>query len=184
LTIEQWGNIEWGSMENAFNGCSNLVLNAIDAPNLSNVTNMSGMFANATSFTGNVSMDTWEVSNVTNLSFMFAGQAGNVVPFNRNIDSWDVSNVTDMNSMFMSSLFNQNISRWVVSKVTNMNSMFASNTVFNQPLANWERAASRDVFESTLANVTVMANMFRLTCLVCLRQLFSTKTLVHGILRM
>src|SRR5690554_2847791 len=42
--IEQWGSNQWTSMENAFSGCSNLIINAIDIPNLSQVTNMSGMF--------------------------------------------------------------------------------------------------------------------------------------------
>jgi hypothetical protein len=40
LDISQWGNIAWTSMANAFQGCSNLTISAVDAPNLSGVTNM------------------------------------------------------------------------------------------------------------------------------------------------
>ena len=44
VSIEKWGNNKWTTMENAFAGCSNLVINATDTPNLSLVTNMSFMF--------------------------------------------------------------------------------------------------------------------------------------------
>lgn len=43
-SIEQWGDIEWKSMEGAFNGCYFMVIRANDAPDLSQVTNMSEMF--------------------------------------------------------------------------------------------------------------------------------------------
>ena len=44
LSIEQWGTQQWTSMDESFYGCSNLVGNAPDVPDLSVVTNMSGMF--------------------------------------------------------------------------------------------------------------------------------------------
>ncbi len=44
LSVDQWGDISWRSMERAFYGCVNLVVNATDAPDLSNVSNMSYMF--------------------------------------------------------------------------------------------------------------------------------------------
>ena len=44
LTIEQWGNIAWSNMQSSFWGCTNLIYNATDSPNLSGVTNMSRMF--------------------------------------------------------------------------------------------------------------------------------------------
>lgn len=34
LSVEQWGNIAWTSMASAFSGCSNIVINATDTPNL------------------------------------------------------------------------------------------------------------------------------------------------------
>ena len=46
LEINQWGAIAWSSMFNAFQGCSNIenAEPAIDAPDLSNVTNADGCF--------------------------------------------------------------------------------------------------------------------------------------------
>ena len=60
----------------------------ISSWDVSNVTNMSGMFGNS-SFNQDIS--SWDVSNVTNMSSMFQDS-----PFNQDIGSWDVSNVTTM----------------------------------------------------------------------------------------
>src|SRR5699024_64778 len=49
LTVAQWGDIAWNSMGKAFYGCKNLTMPATDAPDLSNVTDMSAMFRGAVS---------------------------------------------------------------------------------------------------------------------------------------
>src|SRR5690606_33844560 len=49
ISVEQWGDIEWLSMQSAFYGCENLVINAIDMPNLSQVTDMGNMFTRCSS---------------------------------------------------------------------------------------------------------------------------------------
>ena len=70
-SIDQWGSARWTSMKDAFRGAPNMVYNAADAPDLSGVTDMSGMFAGAVRFNGNLSA--WNVSQVTDMSGMFAG---------------------------------------------------------------------------------------------------------------
>ena len=57
---------------------------------VSNVTDMSGMFAEAENFNGDISR--WDVSSVTDMSEMFAEAES----FNGDISRWDVSNVNDM----------------------------------------------------------------------------------------
>ena len=59
LSVEQWGNIAWESMNSAFYGASNLTLNATDTPDLSNVRDMSSMFSGSTAFNGDIS--NWNV---------------------------------------------------------------------------------------------------------------------------
>ena len=68
--IDQWGSHRWASMESAFKGASLMTYAATDAPDLSGVTDMSHMFANASRFNGDIS--SWNVSQVTDMSYMFS----------------------------------------------------------------------------------------------------------------
>ena len=138
-SIDQWGDIEWTSMEDAFKGASGMTYGATDAPDLSRVTDMSSMFSGATLFDGDISE--WDVSRVTNMELMFA----NAFDFNQPLNSWNVSRVTNMESMFANAFdFNQPLNSWNVSRVTNMESMFA-NAAFNHPLDSWDVSAVTDM---------------------------------------
>ena len=55
---------------------------------VSNVTDMFGMFDNADAF--NQDIGSWDVSNVTDMALMFSEAAS----FNKDLNSWNVSNVT------------------------------------------------------------------------------------------
>lgn len=151
LGVEQWGSTNWNSMENAFSGCYNINISALDIPDLSNVTNMSHCFENCTSLTIFNNINNWDVSNITNMSSLFA----EAIQFNHAINNWDVSNVTDMSFMFSKqyfanpSAFNQAIGNWDVSNVTNMTAMFYNASSFDQPIGNWD-----------VSNVTLMNAMF------------------------
>ncbi len=161
-SIEQWGTISWTSMEDAFRGCSDLVINATDSPDLSNVTNMSFMFSGCTNI-GSPDISGWDTSNITNMRSLFAFSR-----FNGNISSWNVGKVTSFNSTFrdatqfnqdisgwnigefvtgtidmtemfrVANQFQQSINAWDVSKVNNMDGMFRSASRYNQPLDNWD----------------------------------------------
>ncbi len=132
LDVIQWGNIAWTSMQNSFEGASNLQVSAIDSPDLSSVTDMFMMFKNATAFNSDIS--SWDVSNITDMSQMF----NNATAFNQDINSWNVSNVTEMSFMFYNaSTFNQPLNSWNVSKVKYMQSMFQNAIAFNQPIGSW-----------------------------------------------
>ena len=100
--------------------------------NVSNVTNMQGMFDDCKYSGNNGDISDWDVSNVTNLSEMFYDSK-----FNGDISNWDVSNVTDMHSTFAFSKFNGDISNWDVSNVTDMHSMFFGSN-FNGDTSNWD----------------------------------------------
>ena len=133
LSIEQWGNISWKSMKNAFWGCYHLVINAKDNPDLSNVTSLSGMFRNTSSF--NQDIGSWDVSHIMDMSYLFSG----ATIFNQDIRGWNVSNVINMEGMFSSAeSFNQGIGEWDVSSVENMSEMFRYAIKFNQNIGNWD----------------------------------------------
>ena len=130
LDVKNWGNIVWTSMSNAFRACVNITtFSATDAPNLSSVTSMSGIFWGASSF--NQPLNSWDVSSVTDMSNLVRSSL-----FNQPLNSWDVSSVTDMSFMFTSSSFNQPLNSWDVSNVSNMQYIFYGSS-FNQSLNSW-----------------------------------------------
>ena len=145
ITIEQWGDISWSSMERSFYNCANLTVPASDAPDLTNVTSLFGMFEGASSFNDDIGY--WDVSEITDMSVMFSEASS----FNQNLSAWKTGNVTKMSSMFSAaSSFDQPIGNWNVSQVTSMAGMFSGATNFNQDLGSWD-----------VANVTNMNGMFR-----------------------
>ena len=97
VSVDQWGNIAWESMDLAFLGADTLMIRATDLPNLSGVTVMKSMFRELAVLNGNMSH--WNVSNVENMSYMFL----RVPSFNENISNWDVSKVTTMANMLKGS---------------------------------------------------------------------------------
>jgi len=144
MSIDQWGSIEWQSFGFTFNLCKNMMYNAEDAPDLSNVKSMQGMFSGAEAF--NADLNGWNTSNVKYMNDMFRGATS----FNGDISSWDTGSVIDMSRMFYEATsFNGNLSGWDVSNVTNMNFMFFGATSFNGDLSSWDTS-----------NVTGMVSMF------------------------
>jgi len=139
-SVEQWGDEQWTTMKDAFEGTNNFSINATDAPDLSRVESMEGMFRRSSV---NQDIGDWNMSNVTNMLGMFQTSS-----FNQDIGGWDVSNVTNMRAMFNQSLFNQDIGGWNVSNVTDMSFMF-SDSSFNQDIGDWN-----------VSNVTDMSFMF------------------------
>ncbi len=176
-SIEQWGTNPWQTMEGAFEGASNMVVNATDAPNLSqvvrmdqmfsdchtltnedfsgwdvsNVQNMEELFIRTDNFNGNIS--TWNTANVTTMERMFE----DALMFQGDISGWNVSNVTNMRDMFKLSntaedaggihRFNGDITSWNVSNVVDFHGMFYSNDAFNQPIGVWSVSAAEDMEE-------------------------------------
>ena len=151
-SIEQWGTTAWSSMENAFYGASNMVLNATDMPNLTSpaTMNLSHMFRGTTALVDNGGMmSLWNTSKVTTTQGMFR----ETTLFNQNIGNWDTSNVIDMSYMFNAATAFTNdgasIGGWNTGSVTNTSSMFQGATSFNQPIGSWN-----------VGSVTNMTNMF------------------------
>ncbi len=132
IAINQWGTGQWTSMEKAFSGATNLIGEATDSPDLSQVTNMWGMFRHAENF--NQDIGDWDVSNVESMGTTFEY----AYAFNQDIGDWNVSNVTNMTYMFANATaFNQDISGWDVSSVTTMSNMFNNTPAFSQNLGRW-----------------------------------------------
>jgi surface protein len=133
------------------------------------VTDMSGMFADSSSFNSDLSK--WDVGSVTFMDGMFYGASS----FNSNISNWNVGRVTSMNSMFGSaSSFGSDISLWDVSSVTNMIATFVGASSFNSSISNWDVSSvtnmvamfawassfNSDISLWNVGSVTIMDQMF------------------------
>ncbi|MDI9414238.1 MAG: BspA family leucine-rich repeat surface protein [Bacteroidales bacterium] len=190
--VRQWGDVTWSFMKLAFctkmdvtatdaltlpancglmfYGCKSLVGNlSFNSWNTANVTNMSGMFSEASAF--NQPIGSWNTSNVKIMSGMFY----KATAFNQDISGWNTTNVTNMQGMFYrASAFNQPIGNWNTANVTDMSIMFQEAEVFNQPIGNWNTsnvkdmswmfsratAFNQDISGWNTANVTNMSVMF------------------------
>ena len=93
LSIDQWGTGKWTSMYGAFDGCTNLTGQASDTPDLSNTTDLSGMFRSS-SF--NQDVGNWDTGNITLMAGMFKLASS----FDQDISGWDVTSLSDATNMF------------------------------------------------------------------------------------
>ncbi|GEM_PF-1209738 len=142
LSVDQWGSIQWQSLESSFKGCTNLNITAIDAPDLSEVTTMEECFQYCTSLTAN--LNNWDVSNITNMYELFE----DAIAFNGDISNWDVSSVTNMGDLFEGATsFNQDLNNWNVSSVKKMSDMFREATSFNGNISSWDVSNVEDFSE-------------------------------------
>ena len=109
------------SLSNFFN--NNSFNSDISFWDVSNVTDMDGIFYLANSFNQNIS--NWDVSSVLNMGSMFKGASS----FNQDISNWDTSSATKMLGLFEdATAFNQNLSSWCVTNFDSEPENFAPNS--------------------------------------------------------
>ncbi len=171
IEISQWGSLRLGDSGGSFYGCTNLVLTATDAPDLTGTTTLSQAFRGCTNLGSSGNMSAWDVSGVMDMDNVFS----DATSFNQDISDWNVSGVMDMMSMFDGATsFNQPIGSWNVSSVTTMGDMFRNAWSFNQPIGTWDvsgvmymnnmfyyaTAFDQPIGAWNVSSVTIMADMF------------------------
>lgn len=137
ISIEQWGNIKWQCMENAFNMAINLHLNTdgTKGPDLSNVKSMKNMFRVCGKL--NKDLSHWDVSKVEDMSGLFY----ECYKFNNggNPLAWTTTNADNMSEMFaFTHEFNQSLASFSTDKVTNMRRMFFVAKAFDQDISGFD----------------------------------------------
>ena len=114
------------NLESVFWGADSFNHTNIGAWNTGSVTNMRGMFEDASAF--NQSLSGWNTGSVSNMAGMFRGASA----FNQSLSGWNTGNVTNMSQMFLNaSAFNQSLSSWNVSLVTNMTNMLNNSAMLS-----------------------------------------------------
>ena len=117
VSVDDWGDLKWRSMQHFASDCYNLSKLPETAPNLENAIDMSYMFLNTKSL--NQPLDQWDVSHIEDMTGMFRGAA-----FNQPLDHWDVSNVKYMDTMFWGSALSYYPSSWIIPESVNQEEMF------------------------------------------------------------
>ena len=112
---------------------------------VSNVEDMSYMFAECNITFKNTDLSGWNVSKCKSMAWMFEDiQFDPNSEYNYDLSGWDMSNVDCINGMFHNSNFNSDsICQWDVSNITKMYKTFAR-CKFNQDLSSWDASNVRD----------------------------------------
>ena len=157
-----------------FYGCKKLTTLDVSDLDVSNVSDMSGMFEFCAALT-NVDVSKWDTSSVTTMAGMFKSCAALT---NVDVSKWDTSSVTTMAGMFKScaALTNVDVSKWDTSSVTNMADMFhGCAALTNIDVSKWDTSSvtsmvqlfydcaaltNIDVSKWDTSKVTDMMNLF------------------------
>ncbi|NVN17700.1 BspA family leucine-rich repeat surface protein [Muricauda sp. HICW] len=91
LSMEQWGSIVWQELSYAFADQNEMVYNATDSPDLSNVTSLEGMFLNAISFNGDIGG--WNIGNVEFMESMLDNTGMSLINFSNTLVGWSAQDV-------------------------------------------------------------------------------------------
>ena len=116
-------------MSYLFAGCSRLTsVGPISVWDVSNVINLSGVFANASSLANTGDLNNWQISpDCKDLSYLFAGTKS-LLGSDPDLSSWNVSAVENMSHMFENcKLTTLNIEGWDTSCLKDASYMFAYN---------------------------------------------------------
>ena len=155
LTIEQWGDSKFQSMNSAFSQCSQLTIPSTikDAPDFSQCLDFSSAFRDCKKLTQVDPKGNWDMSKVEQMGRMFA----NSYLFNDpNLSKWNVGSVRNFSQfLYKCSAFTGDLGNWNVSKCQNFSAMFYGCAKFaGNGLEKWKVGRGvnfRAMFHSCLA---------------------------------
>ncbi len=156
IDVSQWGVLR-GAGNDAFYGCSNLDVSAIDQLNVTGITDFSNQFRGCSSLTG-MEVSTWNLASGTDFQNQFLGCSSLVA---LDVSNWDVSSGFRFNRQFQncSSLATLNVSNWDVSSAEFMAFQFANCTAINGlDVSSWNVAINRD-FASQFRNCSSLTSL-------------------------
>ena len=150
-TIEQWGETGFTYLNNAFNDCYNMTINATTPPNLSEVTDIRWMFKECRSVVTGLANWNFSVMQTTSMRYLM----DHCDNFNDDLSGWNLTGITDMQGVLnYCQDFNNDISGWDTSAVTDMGYLFFFNPLLNHAsLVNLDTSACTN-FQSMLSFCT------------------------------
>ena len=153
MTIDNWGNIKWSSMLQAFRGCANMQGAWLDCPNMTTASfSMNNMFWICVKF--NYSISNFNTSTVTDMTEVLLGATS----FNQSVANFNTANVTSMAGMFYGATsFNQSVANFNTANVTSMAEMFRNASSFKQSLATFTLGAGLTTVSSMCQGCNINA---------------------------
>jgi hypothetical protein len=136
IDVKQWGTVIWSTFYASFFGCSNMEVNASDAPDLSVCTSLQRMFRGCDLL--NQSLNHWDVTNIVNFNDMFK----DTLIFNQPLNDWRFGSGAILYRMFENAVkFNQPLNDWNAENVDYQNRGFEDTfngaLEYNQDLSSW-----------------------------------------------
>lgn len=129
MSIDNWGNTAWKSVNAGFSGCENMVGTFTDVPNLTAVTSIKQMFLLNKKF--NSAIVNWNIPNVTSTNSFLSGCS----IFNSQVTFINADKVADASAMLGTMpAYNQPTS-FNFPVMTNCERMFSGNTIFNSSVS-------------------------------------------------
>ncbi len=152
-SIEQWGTSEIVSLNSAYGGCTNLVINASGSPNMNLITELDETFNGCTSLESGVA--NWDVSEITVFRLTFKGCTN----FKEDLSMWETSSAIELHDVFTQSGINFDFSDWDFSNVRNFLGDFVGGTQLSTE--NYDILLQKFV-EAPLLGVNVSLDAFDL----------------------
>ena len=162
-------------MSGMFANCSNITSLNVSSFDTSQVTDMSGMFANCSSLTS-LDLISFNTINVTNMSGMF----GNCGITSLDLTNFNTSKVTNMRSMFSgcNSLTSLDVSSFNTINVTDMSYMFQfCNKLESLDLSNFNTInvdSMSYMFDGCIGLTTLVLSKFNTSNVTSMRSMFSS----------
>ena len=97
VSLDQWGDIQWKSMEDFFGNKDRnrkVIIKATDAPKLQDVCSMNSMFVGVREFQG--SIENWDTSHVASMDSLFK----NCTQLDQDLSHWDISSLRSAKEIF------------------------------------------------------------------------------------
>ena len=150
-------NVVTTDLSYIFSQCFNLSADGLNNWDVSNVSDMQGMFLESRVF--NEYIGDWDTSSARFMNDMFATLSdgrSTLMSYNKDLDNWNVSNVEDISNMFYGATGFDNggqfMTSWRPRSCTDMSGMFRSAHAFNKTINAWG---------PSLSGVTLFKDMFR-----------------------
>lgn len=153
LEVKNWGNIQWETMLNAFQGCGNMEITATDEGDFTQVNNFKSAFQNCSSITSITGSSNWINSNCTDVFLAFYG-CSNMTSIETT--NWDTVNLSSFTGFFQdcTSLTSLDGTNWDLSNVTGFSNAFSNTTSLTTITGNgnWRFSTTTNVDFSAFFN--------------------------------